>query len=153
MAFSSMHIGSGPGVSGLYAMHVKPLLPLRKVRILPSAPMATMVACCATLRGAADIALAIICSSLMGALPSGAFLSAAGCAAGGDFVSAADTLRAKAVAAIVILTNRLNISWLRMILPLGFRCSGFCVWLSAKIGRENVCIPVTDVFRMQCYDY
>src|SRR6266403_1184327 len=113
-----MHIGSGPGVSGLSAMHVKPLLPLRKVRILPSAPMATMVACCATLRGAADIALAIIRSSLMGALPSGAFLSAAGCAAGGDFVSAACTLRAKAVAAIVILTNRVKISWLRMVLPL-----------------------------------
>src|SRR6266478_3078822 len=119
MAFRSIHIGSGPGVSGLSGMHVKPSLPLRKVRILPSAPMATMVACCATLRGAAAIALAIICSSLMGALPCAAVLSAAGgAAAAADFVSAADTLRAKAVAAIVRLTNRCKISWLRMVLPL-----------------------------------
>src|SRR2546430_15065590 len=31
-AFLSQHIGSGPGVSGLSGMHVKPLLPLRSVR-------------------------------------------------------------------------------------------------------------------------
>src|SRR6478735_3510880 len=59
----SMHIGSGPGVVGLSGMHVKPPVPLRRVRILPSLPETMMVAVSATLRGAADIALLIIAMS------------------------------------------------------------------------------------------
>src|SRR3970282_842509 len=58
--FLSMHMGSGPGVAGLSGMQVNPFAPLRRVRIFPSASMATMVAPFETLAGAADIALAII---------------------------------------------------------------------------------------------
>src|SRR5436853_6611029 len=57
--FLSMHIGSGPGVAGLSGMQVNPLVPLRSVRILPSASIAMMVASFATLAGAAFIALAM----------------------------------------------------------------------------------------------
>src|SRR5437867_3272905 len=57
-----MHIGSGPGVAGLSGMQVKAFVPLRSVRIVPFASMATMVAPPATLAGAAVIALAIICA-------------------------------------------------------------------------------------------
>ncbi|MNT63709.1 hypothetical protein D3C72_2015460 [compost metagenome] len=45
-------------------MQVKPLLPWRRVRILPSASMATTVAAALTFFGAALIALLIICVSL-----------------------------------------------------------------------------------------
>src|SRR3954467_1823558 len=58
IAFSSMHIGSGPGVAGLSAMQVKPLWPRRTVR-MPLAPIATIVAPRPIAGGAADIALAI----------------------------------------------------------------------------------------------
>src|SRR6187455_2437583 len=60
-----MHIGSGPGVSGLSAMHVNPFVPLRTVRIFPSASIATMVASFATPAGAAVIALLMISASLI----------------------------------------------------------------------------------------
>src|SRR6185312_12795454 len=71
IAFASMHIGSGPGVVGLSGMQVNALLPLRRVRMVPSAFATTTVAILATCVGAARIALAIICASL------GAGLSAA----------------------------------------------------------------------------
>src|SRR5262245_56855733 len=58
-ALASMHIGSGPGVSGLSAMQVKPLWPSRSVRGVPSACIVTMVASEDTLAGAAFIALSI----------------------------------------------------------------------------------------------
>src|SRR5690348_5972171 len=63
-AFLSMHIGSDPGVAGESGMQVQPLRPSRKVRILPSAPIATMVASFATAAGAARWALAINWASL-----------------------------------------------------------------------------------------
>src|SRR5947207_12501702 len=63
-AFLSQHIGSGPGVSGLSGMHVKPSLPLRSVRIPPFGSGATMVASSATFLGAAFMALAISPSSV-----------------------------------------------------------------------------------------
>src|SRR5207249_9246609 len=63
-AFLSQHIGSGPGVSGLSGMHVKPSLPLRSVRIPPFGSGATMVASSATFLGAAFMALAISSSSV-----------------------------------------------------------------------------------------
>src|SRR5262249_54201389 len=63
-ALASMHIGSGPGVPGLSGMHVQPLVPLRRVTILPSAVMLTMVAFFATLIGAAFIALEMRSASL-----------------------------------------------------------------------------------------
>ncbi|MNP64426.1 hypothetical protein D3C76_1599200 [compost metagenome] len=69
IAAASMHMGSGPGVAGLSGMQVKPLPPSRRVRILPSAPMATMVAPAPTLTGAAAMALAIIASSVMAGIP------------------------------------------------------------------------------------
>jgi hypothetical protein len=52
-----MHIGSGPGVVGLSGKHVNPLLPWRKVRIVPSLSMVTIVADALTLPGAAFMAL------------------------------------------------------------------------------------------------
>src|SRR5258708_7299826 len=64
MAFLSMHMGSGPGVAGLSGMQVNPLLPLRSVRILPSASIATMEAFLATLAGAALMALLMRSASL-----------------------------------------------------------------------------------------
>ena len=67
----SAHIGSGPGVAGLSGMQVNAFVPLRSVRIVPSAPGTTIVAFFATLAGAARIALAISSASV------GAFLSAA----------------------------------------------------------------------------
>src|SRR5450631_2273743 len=63
-AFLSQHMGSGPGVSGLSGMQVKPLVPLRSVRIAPLSPGATMAAFSATFFGAAFIALAINSSSV-----------------------------------------------------------------------------------------
>src|SRR5690349_7439778 len=63
IAFLSMHIGSGPGVAGLSGMQVKPFLPSRSMRILPSASITTMLAPCDTLAGAADIALLIMALS------------------------------------------------------------------------------------------
>ncbi len=64
MAFLSMHMGSGPGVAGLSGMQVNPLVPLRSVRILPSASIATMVAFLPTFAGAALMALFIRSASL-----------------------------------------------------------------------------------------
>jgi hypothetical protein len=49
------------------AMHVNAFVPFRTVRILPSASMATMVAPLATIGGAALMALAMICASVIGA--------------------------------------------------------------------------------------
>src|SRR5208282_3473592 len=63
-AFLSQHIGSGPGVSGLSGMHVKPFVPLRRVRIPPFGSGATTVAFSATFLGAAFMALAINSSSV-----------------------------------------------------------------------------------------
>src|ERR1700737_3115963 len=62
--FASRHIGSGPGVTGLSGMQVKPFVPLRSVRIVPSASIATSVAPFATLDGAAFIALAMSSASV-----------------------------------------------------------------------------------------
>ena len=59
MALASMHMGSGPGVAGLSGMQVNALVPRRRVRIVPSASMETMVAEAATADGAARIALSI----------------------------------------------------------------------------------------------
>src|SRR5205823_7516158 len=56
-AFSSKHIGSGPGVSGASGMQVHPFLPLRSVVIAPLAPTVTTVASWAIAAGAADSAL------------------------------------------------------------------------------------------------
>src|SRR5216684_1945832 len=61
---ASKHIGSGPGVSGLSGMQVKPFVPLRSVRMAPPASIVTIVAPFATLAGAAFIALAISSASL-----------------------------------------------------------------------------------------
>jgi hypothetical protein len=58
-----MHVGSGPGVSGLSAMQVKPFDPRRNVRIVPLARMSTTVAPRATAAGAADRALRIEAAS------------------------------------------------------------------------------------------
>src|SRR3954447_24980186 len=66
-AFSSMHIGSGPGVVGLSGMHVKLLVPFRSVLTLPWAVAAMMLAALATLGGAAVSALSISLSSLIAA--------------------------------------------------------------------------------------
>ncbi len=65
---ASTHIGSGPGVAGLSGMHVNPFVPLRRVRILPSASIVTIVAAFPTFAGAADVALAINCSSVIAGL-------------------------------------------------------------------------------------
>src|SRR5271166_3985790 len=64
IAFASIHIGSGPGVAGLSGMQVKPFVPLRIVRILPSASIATIVAFLLTAAGAALIALLISSASV-----------------------------------------------------------------------------------------
>src|ERR1700730_5923792 len=64
MAFLSMHMGSGPGVAGLSGIQVNPLVPVRKVRILPSASIVTMVAFLPTLAGAALMALLMRSASL-----------------------------------------------------------------------------------------
>src|SRR4029077_8747070 len=79
-AFLSQHMGSGPGVSGLSGMHVKPVAPLRSVRIPPFGSGDTMVASSATFLGAAFMALAISSSSVGAALA--ALALAAWCIAG-----------------------------------------------------------------------
>jgi hypothetical protein len=76
-----MHIGLGPRVAGESGMQVQPLVPARSVRILPSGSIATMVAAFATPGGAAVIALAINCSSVIGAVASAA------CKLGDDTIS------------------------------------------------------------------
>ncbi len=63
-AFLSQHIGSGPGVAGLSGIQVKPLVPLRSVRIPPFGLGATIVALSATFLGAAFMALATSSSSV-----------------------------------------------------------------------------------------
>src|SRR2546430_2727275 len=90
-AFLSQHIGSGPGVSGLSGIHVKPLLPLRSVRIPPFGSGATMVAFSATFLGPAFMAPAISSSSVGAVLAS--LARAAWCIA---VVSAAGTSAAQA---------------------------------------------------------
>src|SRR4051812_27702455 len=67
-AFLSMHIGSGPGVVGLPGMQVQPFVPLRTSRILPSCPMAMIVAPLLIELGAADSALLMSFASLIGAI-------------------------------------------------------------------------------------
>src|SRR5438552_19148890 len=57
-------MGSGPGVAGLSGIHVKPLVPLRSVRLPPFGSGSTMVASSATFLGAAFMALAISSSSV-----------------------------------------------------------------------------------------
>src|SRR5215510_13964944 len=69
MALASAHIASGPGVLGLSAMHVKLLLPLRMLRILPSAVISTIAASFEMAAGAADIALLMIAASSLFACP------------------------------------------------------------------------------------
>src|SRR6202035_838802 len=71
-----MHIGSGPGVAGLSGMQVKPFVPLRSVRIFPSASIATIVAFLPTAAGAALIALLISSASDGAALAAGLAVSA-----------------------------------------------------------------------------
>src|SRR4051812_16728132 len=69
IALLSAHIGSGPGVAGLSAMHVNALVPLRTV-CMPLSSIVTTVAPFETAAGAALSALAISCFSL------GAFIAA-----------------------------------------------------------------------------
>src|SRR4051812_21734159 len=63
MELESMHMGSGPGVVGLSGMQVKPFVPLRTVRMLPSGFITTMVACELTFEGAAAAALLMMSAS------------------------------------------------------------------------------------------
>src|SRR5258708_8211462 len=83
IALASGPIGSGPGVAGLSGMHVKPLVPLRRTRILPSASIATMVAFFPTAAGAALMALLISSASV------GAAFSAVGAALAAAFGASA----------------------------------------------------------------
>src|SRR5260370_42087581 len=64
IAFWSAHIGSGPGVLGLSAMHVNWLLPWRTTRIFPSLLTSMIVAPLPIASGAADMALFITSSSV-----------------------------------------------------------------------------------------
>src|SRR6185369_6736167 len=57
-ALVSMHIGSGPGVTGLSPMQVQPFLPSRMTFIAPLASMVAIAASWAIAAGAADSALA-----------------------------------------------------------------------------------------------
>src|SRR5579883_2400811 len=66
-ALGSMHIGSSPGDVGSSGMQVHPFVPLRKLRMLPSGAIATIVACPAIAAGAADMALAMSSLSDLGA--------------------------------------------------------------------------------------
>src|SRR5690348_13208321 len=96
-ALASMHIGSGPGVVGLSGMQVKPLLPLRSVRMLPAVSIAMIVASLETLAGAARMALAISCLSL------GAFAAfVAGLAVSADRAALAQA-RARAMRMLVFI--------------------------------------------------
>src|SRR5436853_2910618 len=88
-AFLSQHIGSGPGVSGLSGMQVKPLLPLRSVRIPPFGSGAKMLASSATFLGAAFMALAISSSSVGAVLAVAAWCIAGVSAAGASAAQAA----------------------------------------------------------------
>src|ERR1700730_10578224 len=65
IAFRSAHIGSGPGVLGLSAMHVNWLLPFRPIRIFPSDPTSMIVAPFPIASGAADMALLMSSSSVI----------------------------------------------------------------------------------------
>src|SRR5262245_66353477 len=65
IALRSAHIGSGPGVFGLSAMQVNWLPPWRTTRIFPSLPTSMIVAPLLIASGAADMALFIICSSVI----------------------------------------------------------------------------------------
>src|SRR5215217_8464862 len=65
IALVSPHIGSGPGEFGLSGRQVKPLLPRRRMRMLPSASIVTIAAAAATASGAAAMALLIMSSSVI----------------------------------------------------------------------------------------
>src|ERR1700688_2410570 len=106
-AAGSMHMGVGPGTSGLVGMQVKALVPLRSVRILPSASMATMVAWLPTFGGAADSALAMSSASV------GAALAGAGAGA-----SAAHAAHASGIKAAPISTQVNRVCLLICTLPL-----------------------------------
>src|SRR5450631_573979 len=99
-AFLSQHIGSGPGVSGLSGIQVKPLVPLRSVRIPPLGSGATMVAFSATFLGAAFMALAVSSSSVRTALapPAVAEWCIAGAPAAGGSAAHANPLKPKRAA-------------------------------------------------------
>src|SRR5271166_2673012 len=99
-AFLSQHIGSGPGVSGLSGMQVKPLDPLRSVRIPPFGSGATMVAFSATFFGAAFMALAISSSSVGADLAASAAMSwcIAGAPAAGGSAAHPKLLKPKSAA-------------------------------------------------------
>src|SRR5882762_10460161 len=101
-AFLSQHIGSGPGVSGLSGIHVKPLVPLRNVRIPPFGSGTTMVAFSATFCGAAFVALAINSSSGGADLapPAGAAWCIAGVPEAGGSAASADPPRPKTATAV-----------------------------------------------------
>jgi hypothetical protein len=101
-------------------MQVNPFVPLRKVRIFPSAPMATMVAPLPTLAGAAVIALAIICSSVAGAFADDlAFLAGADFAVSGLWVSSPYTTDARSTISAAPTVNKL-LELIRMTLSLHF---------------------------------
>src|SRR5882724_13380847 len=99
-AFLSQHIGSGPGVSGLSGIQVKPLDPLRSVRMPPFGSGATMVASSATFFGAAFMALAMSSSSVGAALAASEVevWCMAGAAAGGASAAHADPPEPKSAA-------------------------------------------------------
>src|SRR6202022_4452592 len=56
---ASMHIGGSPTTFGFPGMHVKPLLPSRKITLLPCASVSTIHADSEMSSGPADIARAI----------------------------------------------------------------------------------------------
>src|SRR5258706_2410125 len=64
IAALSMHIGSGPGVLGASGMQVKPFVPGRSERIVPSAAAAMTAACLETPAGAAGSALLVECATV-----------------------------------------------------------------------------------------
>ena len=87
-ALASKHIGSGPGVVGLSGMQVQPLLPLRKVFIVPSALAWTIVALPEIDAGAADRALADRIGLIGAARRLGLVRGRVVCAAFGSFMQA-----------------------------------------------------------------
>src|SRR5450631_863626 len=101
-AFLSQHIGSGPGVSGLSGIQVKPLVPLRSVRIPPFGSGATMVAFSATFLGAAFMALATSSSSVGADLAPSAVAAwcIAGAPAAGGSAAHADPLKLNSAAPV-----------------------------------------------------
>src|SRR5438552_19169701 len=90
--FLSRHIGSKPG-DGPSGMQVNPLVPCLSVFIAPFSSIAMMVASFPTSAGAADNALLIMSSSVVGGATGPVFMGMAGAvvvaAAGGAAVCAA----------------------------------------------------------------